>query len=161
MLEVHLMIVQPERYFEEFARAGGDLLIFHQEAVIHLDSAIRQVKRLGKKVGIALNPATPVHELDHILQELDSVLVMTVNPGWGGQDFIEYTLRKIQQIREMIDARNLRCDVEVDGGIELHTIRRAYEAGANLFVAGTSVFDNPGGPRVGVASLIQAAQGDK
>ncbi|MDL1894937.1 ribulose-phosphate 3-epimerase [Anaerolineae bacterium CFX7] len=159
LLEAHLMIVQPDRYLERFAAAGADLIIVHQEAVTHLDRAIQQIKQLGKKAGVALNPATPVQNLENVMEELDLVLIMTVNPGFGGQEFIGYTLKKIRAARELLDARNPHCDLEVDGGIELHTIRAAYEAGANVFVAGTAVFEAAEGPQAGVKNLIQAAQG--
>jgi ribulose-phosphate 3-epimerase len=159
LLEAHLMIVQPDRYLDEFAHAGADLIIVHQEASVHLDRSIQHIKHLGKKAGVALNPATPVQTLEHVLEQLDLVLIMTVNPGFGGQEFIDYTLQKIRQVREMLNTRNPNCDVEVDGGIELHTIRAAYKAGANVFVAGTAVFDYVGGPEAGVQGLIQAAQG--
>src|SRR5262245_47319006 len=159
LLEVHLMIVQPDRYLDEFARAGADLIIVHQEAAVHLDRTIQHIKLLGKKAGVAICPATPVHVLDEIIEELDLVLVMTVNPGFGGQEFIGYTLRKIRQVREMLDARNPNCEIEVDGGIELHTIRAAYVAGARVFVAGTAVSGYREGAEAGVQSLITAAQG--
>ena len=157
LIEAHLMIVQPERYLDRFAEAGADMVIVHQEADVHLDRTIERIRHLGKKVGVAICPATPVHVLEQVLDELDLVLVMTVNPGFGGQKFIEYTLRKIGQLREMLDVRNPTCDLEVDGGIDLHTIRRAYEAGANVFVAGTSVFGDAAGPAAGVEKLIEAA----
>jgi ribulose-phosphate 3-epimerase len=159
LLEAHLMIVQPDRYLEEFVQAGADLIIVHQEATVHLDRTIQHIKHLGKKAGVALCPATPVHTLNEIIEELDLLLIMTVNPGFGGQEFIPYTLRKIKQAREVLDARNPQCLIEVDGGIELHTIRAAYEAGAGVFVAGTAVFDGADGPEAGVQSLIRAALG--
>jgi ribulose-phosphate 3-epimerase len=159
LLEAHLMIVQPERYLDEFAQAGADVIIVQQEATVHLDRSIHYIKQLGKKAGVAICPATPVHMLEDVIEDLDLVLVMTVNPGFGGQKFIPYTLRKIRQVREMLDARNPSCDLEVDGGIEVHTIQSAYKAGANVFVAGTAVFHHAGGPEAGVQSLIKAAQG--
>ena len=159
LLEAHLMIVQPDRYLDEFAQAGADVIIVHQEASVHLDRSIHYIKQLGKKAGVAICPATPAHVLEDVIEELDLVLVMTINPGFGGQKLIPYTLRKIRQVREMLDARNPSCDLEVDGGIELHTIRSAFEAGANVFVAGTAVFHHAGGPEAGVQSLIRAAQG--
>jgi ribulose-phosphate 3-epimerase len=159
LLEAHLMIVQPDRYLNEFAQAGADLIIVHQEATVHLDRSIQYIKHLGKKAGVAICPSTPVNVLEDVIEDLDLVLVMTVNPGFGGQEFIPYTLRKIRQVREMLDARNPSCDLEVDGGIELHTIQSAYEAGASVFVAGTAVFKHAGGPEAGVQSLIKAAQG--
>ena len=158
-IEAHLMIVQPDRYIAEFAQAGADLIIVHQEAAGHLDRSIQHIKQLGKRAGVAICPATPVHVLDEIVDQLDLVLVMTVNPGFGGQEFIGYTLRKIRQVRDILAVRNPSCEIEVDGGVELHTIRAAYEAGARVFVAGTAVFKYAGGPEAGVQSLIQAAQG--
>jgi ribulose-phosphate 3-epimerase len=158
LLEAHLMVVQPDRYFDKFAQAGADLIIVHQEATVHLDRSIQYIKHLGMKAGVAICPATPVHLLEDVIEDLDLVLVMTVNPGFGGQKFIPYTLRKIWQVREMLDTRNPSCDLEVDGGIELHTIQSAYEAGASVFVAGTAVFQHAGGPEAGVQSLIKAAQ---
>ena len=159
LLEAHLMIVQPDRYLDGFAQAGADVIIVHQEATVHLDRSIQYIKHLGKKAGVAICPATPVHMLEDIIEDLDLVLVMTVNPGFGGQKFIPYTLKKIRQLREMLDARNTSCDLEVDGGIESNTIQSAYKAGANVFVAGTAVFKHAGGPEAGVQSLIRAAQG--
>ena len=159
LLEAHLMIVQPDRYLDEFARAGADVIIVHQEATVHLDRSIQYIKQLGKKAGVAICPSTPVHMLEDVIEDLDLVLVMTINPGFGGQKFIPYTLKKIRQVREMLDARNPSCDLEVDGGIEVHTIQSAYEAGANVFVAGTAVFHHARGPEAGVQSLIKAAQG--
>ena len=158
LLEAHLMIVQPDRYIDGFVKAGADLIIVHQEADVHLDRTIQRIKHLGKKAGVAICPATPAHVLDQILEQLDLLLVMTVNPGFGGQKFIEHTLRKITTLRRELDARNPACEVEVDGGIELNTIRLAYGAGARVFVAGTSVFGFAEGPEAGVKSLIQAAQ---
>ena len=159
LLEAHLMIVQPDQYVEAFAKAGADLIIVHQEAVIHLDRTLQRIRQLGKKAGVALCPSTPVSTLSEIIELLDMVLVMTVNPGFGGQAFIPYTLRKVREVRAMLDARNPACEIEVDGGIDLNTIRPAHEAGATVFVAGTSVFGAPGGPEAGVRELIQAARG--
>jgi ribulose-phosphate 3-epimerase len=158
LLEAHLMIVQPERYVEDFARAGADLIIVHQEAAVHLDRTVQHIKQLGKKAGVALNPATPAHVLDQIIEQLDLVLVMTVNPGFGGQTFIPHTLRKIKQVQQMVDERNPTCEIEIDGGVEVDTIGAAYDAGARVFVAGTSVFKHPAGPAAGVRALIEAVQ---
>ena len=157
LLEAHLMIVQPERYVEDFARAGADLIIVHQEATVHLDRTVQHIKQLGKKAGVALNPATPAATLDQIVEQLDLVLVMTVNPGFGGQTFIPHTLRKISQVQQMLNVRNPACEIEIDGGVEVETIGVAYEAGARVFVAGTSVFRHPAGPAAGVRALIEAA----
>jgi polyphosphate glucokinase len=158
-LEAHLMIEQPDRYIEEFAHAGIDLIIVHQEATTHLDRSIQHIKQLHTKAGVAICPATPVHTLDNVIDELDLVLVLTVNPGFGGQEFIGYTLHKIRQLRELLDARNPQCELEVDGGLEPHTIRAAYEAGANVFVAGTAVFEHEVGAEAAVQSLLTATRG--
>lgn len=159
LLEAHLMIIQPDRTLDGFVKAGADLIIVHQEAVVHLDRTIQRIRQLGKKAGVALCPSTPVSTLNEIIELLDMVLVMTVNPGFGGQAFIPYTLRKIQEVRAMLDARNPACEIEVDGGIDVTTIRAAREAGASVFVAGTSVFGAQDGPAAGVQALVQAAQG--
>ena len=158
LLEAHLMIVQPERYLEAFAQAGADLIIVHQEAVVHLDRAIQQIKQLGKRAGVALCPATPLHTLDEVVEELDMLLVMTVNPGFGGQRFIPYTLRKIAQARALLDARNPACELEIDGGVDLSTIGPAYAAGARVFVAGSSVFGYAQGVETAVGKLQGAAR---
>ena len=113
---------------------------------------------MGKKAGVALNPATPAHVLDQIIEQVDLVLVMAVNPGFGGQTFIPHTLRKIQQVRQMVDERSPACEIEIDGGVEVETIGAAYAAGARVFVAGTSVFKHPAGPAAGVQALIEAAR---
>jgi ribulose-phosphate 3-epimerase len=155
-LEIHLMIEQPEKYLEAFAQAGGDVLIVHQENSVHLDRTIQGIKDLGKKAGVALNPSTPAAMIEEVLEELDLVLVMTVNPGFGGQHFIEYTLKKIGQLRKMLDRRNPRCDLEVDGGIEPKTAPRVVKAGATVLVAGTAVFGHRDGPEAGIRALIQS-----
>src|SRR5512143_3355780 len=155
-LEAHLMIVQPERYVEAFAQAGADVIIVHQEAAVHLDRIVQHIKQLSKKAGVALNPATPATVLDQIIEQVDLVLVMTVNPGFGGQTFIPHTLRKIRQVQQMLAERNPTCELEIDGGVEVDTIGAAYEAGARVFVAGTSVFKNPAGPAAGVRALLAA-----
>jgi ribulose-phosphate 3-epimerase len=155
-LEAHLMIVQPERYVEGFAQAGADVIIVHQEAAVHLDRIVQHIKQIGKKAGVALNPATPAAVLDQIIEQVDLVLVMTVNPGFGGQTFIPHTLRKIRQVQQMLAERNPTCELEIDGGVEVDTIGAAYEAGARIFVAGTSVFKHPAGPAAGVRVLLEA-----
>ena len=155
MLEAHLMIVQPERYLADFAAAGADLIIVHQEASPHLDRTLQVIKELGKKAGVAINPATPVDTLSEVIELLDLALVMTVNPGFGGQRFIGSTLRKISRLRTILDERNPACEIEVDGGIDQSTIRAAYDAGATVFVAGTAVFGHPDGAAEGVRSLLE------
>jgi ribulose-phosphate 3-epimerase len=157
LLEAHLMIAQADRYLEPFAQAGADLIIVHQEAVVHLDRAIQQIKQLGKRAGVALCPATPLHTLDEVVEDLDMLLVMTVNPGFGGQRFIPFTLRKIAQARSLLDSRNPACELEIDGGVDLTTIGPAYAAGARVFVAGTSVFGAAVGAEAAVDKLMKAA----
>jgi len=156
-LEAHLMIVQPERYVEAFAAAGADTIIVHQETSPHLDRTVHQIKELDKKAGVALNPSTPPSTLDELIELFDLILVMTVNPGFGGQHFVDYTVRKIRQIRETLDRRNPRCDLEVDGGIEVQTTPLVVGAGATVLVAGTAVFRFDGGPKAGVKALLDAA----
>jgi len=141
ILETHLMITHPERYIEDFARAGADVIIVHQETCPHLHRVIQQIKALDKQAGVALNPSTPSFMLDEIISLIDLVLIMTVNPGFGGQDFIPEMLPKIARIREFISQRKLLCDVEVDGGIHEATVPLAVQAGANLLVAGSAVFN--------------------
>jgi ribulose-phosphate 3-epimerase len=155
-LETHLMIQKPERYIETFVRAGADHVIVHQEASPHLNRTVQSIKRLGKKAGVALNPSTPAVMLEEVLDDLDLVLIMTVNPGFGGQHFIDQTLRKIGQVRVQLDARNRACELEVDGGIDIETVPKVVEAGARVLVAGTSIFARPGGPEAGLKSLLRA-----
>lgn len=139
-LDVHLMIEQPDRYIPEFAKAGADIITVHQEAVPHLHRTVQLIKGLGKKAGVSINPATPTATLDVILDELDLVLVMTVNPGFGGQGFIDSGLAKISTLRYEIERRGLQVDLEVDGGVKPDNIGRIAAAGANVFVAGSAVF---------------------
>ncbi len=157
--EVHLMIEQPENYLEAFAMAGADILIVQQENSVHLDRTLQAIKELKKKAGVALNPATPAGVLEEIIEQLDLILVMTVNPGFGGQRFMEYPLKKVRLLREILDRRNRNCEIEVDGGIAPQNAARVVEAGAGVLVAGTSVFGHPEGPEAGVKSLIQAVKG--
>ncbi len=140
-LEAHLMITNPEEYIEDFARAGADVIIFHQEVTPHIHRVIQQIKAAGKQAGVALTPSTPVFMLEDILPLLNMVLIMTVNPGFGGQEFVSEMLPKIARIRHMLDQRDLHCDVEVDGGIHEGTIAQVVRAGANLIVAGSAVFN--------------------
>ena len=149
-IEAHLMIVEPERYVAEFASAGADVIIVHQEATPHLHRAIQQIHHLGKKAGVAINPSTPAVMLEDILGDVDSVLVMTVNPGFGGQEFIAETLPKIARVRQMMVRRGLERDIEVDGGIGVATAPLVVKAGANLLVAGDSIF----GSKEGVTAAI-------
>jgi ribulose-phosphate 3-epimerase len=140
-LETHLMISSPERFIEDFAKAGADVIIVHQETCPHLHRVIQQIRAQDKQVGVALNPSTPPILIDEVLSLIDMVLIMTVNPGFGGQDFISEMLPKIARMRGVITQRNLRCDVEVDGGIHETTVPLVVQAGANLLVAGSAVFN--------------------
>ncbi|SNB47670.1 ribulose-phosphate 3-epimerase [Geobacter sp. DSM 9736] len=141
-LDVHLMIDNPDLYVPEFARAGADIIVVHAEASRHLHRSVQLIKSLGKRAGVSLNPATPLHVLDYILEELDLVLLMTVNPGFGGQSFIEACLPKIQNLRAMLDKRGLDTELEVDGGVKPENIARIAHAGADVFVAGSAVFES-------------------
>jgi len=140
VFDVHLMISNPERYLEEFAAAGADIITVHAEACKHLDGTIAQIKEKGLKAGVALNPATPLSTLEYILDKVDMILIMTVNPGFGGQTYLESCTEKIKQLRNMIQDRHLSVDIEVDGGIKQSNIRKIIDAGANVIVAGSSVF---------------------
>lgn len=139
-LDVHLMIENADRYLEDFANAGADWITVHVETGYHLHRTIHRIKELGKKAGAVLNPATPLTSLTEILPDLDLVMLMTVNPGFGGQSFIESSLAKIRQLKKMIDDRGLQVGIEVDGGVSPKTIGSIAAAGANIFVAGSAVF---------------------
>jgi ribulose-phosphate 3-epimerase len=151
--DVHLMIESPGRYIEEFAEAGADIITVQQEACTHLHRVVEQIKGMNKRAGVAINPATPILMLEEILPFIDLVLIMTVNPGFGGQSFIETMPRKIAAMRDMIDARGLPIELEVDGGIHPETAGRAVGAGARVLVAGSSVFANPVGVRQAIQEL--------
>ncbi len=139
-LDVHLMIENPDRYIPDFAKAGADILTVHQETVPHLHRTVQLIRSLGKKAGVSINPATPVAALDLILDDLDLVLVMSVNPGFGGQSFIPSCLGKIATLRRMIAERGLEVELEVDGGVKTENIGRIVAAGADVLVAGSAVF---------------------
>ena len=141
IFDIHLMIKEPERYLERFAAGGADIITVHAEACLHLHRTIQQIRRLGKKCGVALNPATPLSALDYVLEDLDMVLLMTVNPGFGGQSFIPAMYEKIHGLRELIAKKNLKIDIEVDGGIKAANTKQVIEAGANILVAGSAVFE--------------------
>ncbi|HEY1605247.1 MAG TPA: ribulose-phosphate 3-epimerase [Allosphingosinicella sp.] len=143
-LDVHLMISPVDPFLDAFAEAGADILTVHPEAGPHLHRTVQRIKSLGKRAGVSLNPATPAKALDYVLEDLDLVLVMSVNPGFGGQSFIDGQLRKIEAIRKRIDAIGKAIDLEVDGGIDAATAPRAIAAGADVLVAGTATFR--GGP---------------
>jgi ribulose-phosphate 3-epimerase len=152
-LEVHLMISEPDRYLSAFAEAGANTLIVHQEGASHLNRTVQEVHRLGLRAGVAINPATPASLLEEILPDLELVLVMTVNPGFGGQEFLAGMLPKIRRVRRMIEETRGECELEVDGGIEPHTAPLVVEAGAGVLVAGSAVFRAPGGATAGMSRL--------
>ncbi len=143
-LDVHLMIVEPEKYVEAFVDAGADIVTVHVEASPHLHRTLQQIRKAGAKAAVSLNPSTPVSSIEYVLEDLDMVLVMSVNPGFGGQSFIPSALRKIRALREMAEARGLHdLWIEVDGGIGPQNIAEVAAAGANVFVAGSAVFGKP------------------
>ncbi|MGN0414892.1 MAG: ribulose-phosphate 3-epimerase [Agathobacter sp.] len=140
LFDVHLMIEEPIRYIKAFAEAGADLITVHAESCRHLDRTIEEIKSLGVLAGVALNPSTPIEMIRHILPKVDMVLIMTVNPGFGGQKLIPYTIDKIRELKVLLDRLSLKTDIEVDGGITLANVRQVLEAGANIIVAGSAVF---------------------
>ena len=152
-LDVHLMIVEPERYVDDFARAGADIISVHQEACLHLHRTVQHIKQLGKRAGVVLNPGTPLSSLEDLLDEVDLILLMSVNPGFGGQRFIAASTDKVRRLRELLDARDSTVVLEIDGGIDPHTAPQAVAAGARMLVAGSAVFGAPGGPDQGVKRL--------
>ncbi|WP_010240297.1 ribulose-phosphate 3-epimerase [Clostridium arbusti] len=142
VFDVHLMIEEPSRYIEDFAKAGADIITVHYESDVHLDRTIKYIKSFGKMAGVAINPSTPISVLECIIKEVDMILVMSVNPGFGGQSFIDYTLNKIHQIKELSEKYNPSLMIEVDGGINSNNIKKVVDCGANVIVAGSSVFKN-------------------
>lgn len=140
VFDVHMMVREPGRYIGDMKAAGADIITVHAEACTHLDRTVNQIKEAGLKAGVVLNPATPIHVLDCILDQVDMVLIMSVNPGFGGQKFIPYTLEKIRNLRRMCDERGLTMDIEVDGGVTCDNVRELMAAGANVFVAGSAIF---------------------
>lgn len=140
IFDVHLMIDEPARYLEDFKKAGADWVTVHAESCKHLHSTVARIHELGMKAGVALNPATPVSALDYVIDDLDMVLVMSVNPGFGGQSFIPSALRKVREVRALADSRGLDINIEVDGGVNLKNVIDVIDAGANVIVAGSAVF---------------------
>lgn len=154
-LDVHLMIAEPERYIEDFAKAGADIITIHAEASTHLHSTLQRIRGLGKRAGVSLNPHTPEDVIKYVLDQLDMVLVMSVNPGFGGQAFIPNVLPKLERVRKMIDDSGFDIDLEVDGGVKPGTAKQVIEAGADVLVAGSAVFNKPD-----YAEAIQAIRND-
>ncbi|MDY3917491.1 MAG: ribulose-phosphate 3-epimerase [Candidatus Limivivens sp.] len=153
VFDVHLMIEEPERYIEEFARLGADIITVHAEACTHLDRVLHQIHETGKKAGVALNPATDLSVLEYVLDQVDMILIMTVNPGFGGQNYISYCTEKIRRLRRILTERGLETDIQVDGGINEKTLPVVLEAGANVIVAGSSVFRED--PAKGVRKFLE------
>ncbi|AFS78683.1 ribulose-phosphate 3-epimerase Rpe [Gottschalkia acidurici 9a] len=139
--DVHLMIKNPENYIKDFVDAGADIITVHEESTIHLHRVIQQIKSYGVKAAVALNPSTPLESLEYVIDDLDMVLIMTVNPGFGGQSFIPQTKEKIKKLKKMIEDKGLEIDIQVDGGIKLDNIKEVVECGANIIVAGSAIFD--------------------
>jgi ribulose-phosphate 3-epimerase len=140
IFDVHLMIKNPSQFIEAFGEAGSDIITIHQEASIHLQKDVSRIRNLGKKVGVALNPATSINTLEWILEEIDMVLLMTVNPGFGGQEFLSFMIKKIQLCKNLIERKNLKVDIQVDGGINIDNVDAVLDAGANVIVAGSAFF---------------------
>ncbi|ADD02566.1 ribulose-phosphate 3-epimerase [Thermoanaerobacter sp. CM-CNRG TB177] len=140
--DVHLMIENPDLYIEDFVNSGADIITVHQEACIHLHRTIQKIKSYGKKAGVSLNPATPLESIKYVLQDIDMVLIMTVNPGFGGQKFIDSMLKKIEEIKKMREDLGLNFEIEVDGGINLYNVKEVVEAGTDIIVAGSSIFES-------------------
>jgi ribulose-phosphate 3-epimerase len=155
-LDVHLMIVQPERYIDEFAQMGANIIMVHQETCPHLHRTIQQIQHAGARAGVVLNPSTPLATLEEILPYIDRILLMSVNPGFGGQSYIETMTDKIKRCRQMIDQVNPNIELEVDGGIKAGNIRKIVEAGANVIVAGSAVFNNKQTVAEAIADLQNA-----
>jgi ribulose-phosphate 3-epimerase len=160
-LETHLMISDPDKYIDDFVKAGSDTIIVHVEGNNHLHRSIQLIKKQGKKAGVVLCPATPVTAIGEILGDVDLVLVMTVNPGFGGQKFIEPMLKKIATVRNLIDRLRPGIDLEIDGGVEPHTIGAAAKAGARVFVAGSSIFGAKEGIPGAIKNLLDSAVSGK
>jgi ribulose-phosphate 3-epimerase len=158
-LEVHLMITDPDLYAQPFVEAGADTLIVHWEGNANLHRTVQRIKQLGKRAGVAINPATPAALLEEILQDVDQVLVMTVNPGFGHQHFLHTTLAKVGKVRQLIDRIKPGCELELDGGIDAHTAPPGVKAGATVLVAGTSVFGDPAGVAAAMNRLRASVQG--
>ena len=152
-LDVHLMIENPDFYLKDFSKAGADIITVHQEATPHLHRTIQQIHDLGIKAGVSINPSTSVRTLDEIICDVDLILVMSVNPGFGGQSYIHSCTNKIRKVREMLDDRGVSADLEVDGGVNVDTVNEVISAGANAFVAGSAIFNDKNSVAENVSAL--------
>lgn len=157
IFDVHLMIDEPIRYIDDFVNCGADIISVHAESCVHLDRTIEAIKEKGILASVALNPSTDLRVLEYVLPKIDMVLLMSVNPGFGGQKYIEYTTDKIRALRQMIEERGLKTDIEVDGGINLSNVKTVMEAGANIIVAGSAIFH--GNIQKNVREFLSAMQG--
>jgi ribulose-phosphate 3-epimerase len=155
-LDVHLMIVEPEKYLQDFAKAGANFLTVHVEVAPHLHRVLQQIRDLGARPSVVLNPSTPLSSIEEVLADVEMILLMSVNPGFGGQSFIPHTVDKVRRLRRMLEKNGLSTDIEVDGGINPQTARQVVEAGANILVAGTAVFGSKD-YRSAIAALRGAA----
>lgn len=142
VFDAHLMIENPDKYIKDFVDAGCDMIVVHQEACTHLHRTIQNIKSYNVKAGVALNPGTPIETIKHVLSDVDMVLIMTVNPGFGGQSFIESMIEKIEELKILIDSKNLNVDIQVDGGIKPENVDKVVKAGANVIVAGSAIFNS-------------------
>jgi ribulose-phosphate 3-epimerase len=156
-LDVHLMIEEPDRQFDAFLEAGADIINFHVEATRHSDRLLRTIHARGKRAGICVNPATPLSAIEEVLDVADQIMVMAINPGWGGQKLIPSMIGKVLRLRAMLDERGLSPDIEVDGGVKAHNVAACMRAGANVLVCGSSVYNGDASPRENLRELRQAA----
>jgi ribulose-phosphate 3-epimerase len=156
-LDIHLMIAQPERQFEAFVEAGGDTINFHVEATAHADRLLRSIHAMRKRAGICINPATPLAAIEDVLDVADQVMVMMINPGWGGQKLLPSMLDKVRRLRAMLAMRGVAPEVELDGGVKAHNVATCIEAGADILVCGSSVFNSEASPQANLRTLREAA----
>jgi len=157
-IDLHLMIQNPESQFEAFADAGADIINFHIEASIHADRLLRGIHAMRKRAGICINPATPLSAIDELLDVADQIMVMLINPGWGGQKLIPSALDKVRRLKALLDARGLSPDIEVDGGVKANNVVACIDAGANILVCGSSTYNSDASPQVNLRTLRQAAE---
>jgi ribulose-phosphate 3-epimerase len=156
-LDVHLMIIEPERQFEAFAEAGADIINVHVEATHHIDRLLRSLHAAHKRAGVCINPGTPLEAIEEVVDLADQIMLMAINPGWGGQKFLPSMLPKLRRLKQMLDARGVTPDIEVDGGVKTNNIGACVTAGANVLVCGSSVYNREAAPRENLRDLRQAA----
>jgi ribulose-phosphate 3-epimerase len=157
-IDLHLMIEKPETQFDAFIEAGADIVNFHIEATAHADRLLRSIHALRKRAGICINPATPLAAIEDVLDVADQIMVMLINPGWGGQKLIPSTLTKVRRLKSLLDARGLAPDIEVDGGVKVNNVAACIEAGANVLVCGSSTYNSEASPQASLRALRQAAE---